>query len=67
MAKDRLHLTVTCIGAEYTAEQQEWLRAVGSYPSNLLRPHERYARQILAILRSLGYRKPKLAKSNKRR
>jgi hypothetical protein len=46
---------VNC-GSEYTAEELEFLKAIDRYKRERQRPHPSW-REILAVARSLGYRK----------
>jgi hypothetical protein len=50
-AEDRVH-----VGAEYTPEEAEFLAALDRYKRRHRRPHPRWT-EVLAVLRSLGWRK----------
>lgn len=43
-------------GAEYSPDEVEFLRAIDAYKRRARRPHPTWS-EVLAVLRSLGYRK----------
>lgn len=48
--------TGPCLGADYTPDEVEFLRAMDGYKSQMGRPFPTW-REVLAVLQSLGYRK----------
>lgn len=46
-----------CVGSDYTTEETEFLRAIDRYKVLNRRPYPSW-REVLAVVRALGYRKP---------
>ena len=67
MRSDRSKITsVIHIGADYTDEEREWFLAIERYKS---RSGKKFldCRDVLAVLKSLGYRKPASKLAQRRR